>query len=268
MAGRRAGLAGAAVALGWALAAAPPFMPLAGPTPAAAQQSLPIDVEVGASREVLSGDRDAWEDYWIRATYRPGPGTHLYGGVRWTSRFGEDDQQLEAGGGLPLAPRWNLAVGTTLSPTGRVLPDWGASATVAHRLSPEWSVFAGGGRQEWESTGVNSQHAGVQRHFERFLLGYQAGFHQLDAGGSGVRHSVHGSFFYGRGSAVTLGLGAGRGAAVVAPQDIRSVSERSARLSGIHWLDEHTGVSYSFGVLRHQGFFSRSTSSIGIRRRF
>lgn len=270
MARPRAALAGPAVATVFALASAVPCVPsvpLVGPTAAGAQESLPIDVEVGASREVLSGDREAWEDYWIRATYRPGPGQHVYGGVRWTQRFGQDDQQFEAGGGLPLAPRWSLGVGTTWSPTGRVLPNWGASATVTHRISPEWSVFAGGGRREWDSEGVNGQHAGVRRHFDRFLVGYRVGFHQLDSGGSGVHHGVHGSLFYGAGSAVTVGLGIGRGEAIVGGQDVRSVQQRSARISGIHWLDDRTGVSYNFGILRHRDFFSRSTSSIGIRRR-
>lgn len=256
------------VALVCAAAPTPSRMFLPGPTAAAAQEGLPIDVEVGASREILSGDREPWEDYWIRATYRAGPGRYVYGGVRWTRRFGLEDHQLEAGGGLPLAPDWSLAVGGTLSPTGRVLPDWGASGTVTHRLSPEWSVYAGGGRQEWDSVAVNTQHVGVRRHFERFLLGYRAGFHQLDPVGSGVSHTVTGTFFYGRGSAISLGLGVGRGAAIVGSEDVRTVSERSGRLSGIHWLDEHTGVSYTFGIHRHEDFFSRSTSSIGIRRRF
>lgn len=87
-----------APALGAALLGALLFFPAGG----AAQEAVPIDITVGAAREVLSGDRDAWEEYWVRATYRPGPGTHLYGGVRWTRRFGEDDQQFEAGGGVPL----------------------------------------------------------------------------------------------------------------------------------------------------------------------
>jgi len=39
-----------------------------------------VDVEVGASREVLTGDREAWEDYWIRVTVRPAPSTFAYGG--------------------------------------------------------------------------------------------------------------------------------------------------------------------------------------------
>lgn len=266
--GRRAVLAWPALALASTIAPPPPGPALLpAPAPAAAQERSPVDVEAGASREVLSGDRDPWEDYWIRATIRPGPGTHVYGGVRYTRRFGEDDQQFEAGGGLPLAERWSLRVDGTWSPTHLVLPIWGASGTVVHRLDPDWSLYAGGGRQEWDPTGVSRQHAGVDRHFESFRIGYRLGFHQIDTGGSGVRHGLSGSWLYGGGSNVTLGLGAGRAAAIVGPRDVRSVDARSATISGVHWLDERTGIGYNFGLHRHGDFFTRTRSSVGIRRR-
>lgn len=237
--------------------------------PALAAQGLPIDVEAGGSREVLSGDNEAWEDYWIRATVRPAPSTYAYGGVRYTKRFGEDDQQIEAGGGLPLADRWSLALDGTWSPTQRVLPIWGAIGRVTHRLNPDWSVFGGGGRRVWESTGVNYEHVGVGRHFSRVLVAYTLELHQVDIGGSGARHGLTGTASYDdRGSAITLAFTIGKHATTVAPQDIRTVTGESANVRGTHWLDRRTGIGYSFGVHRHGDFFTQSTSSIGVRHRF
>lgn len=243
-------------------------MGLAGAGWASAQESLPIDVEAGASREVLSGGQDPWEDYWVRATLRPAPGTYAYGGVRHTRRFGQEDQQFEVGGGVPLAEHWSVALDGTWSPTQRVLPIWGVSGRVTHRLSPEWSMFAGGGRQVWEATGVNRQHAGLEHHVHPFRIGYTLGLHQIDTGGNGVRHSVHGGWAYdARGSTLTVGLATGREGALVGPRDVQSVSERSAWIWGTHWIDARTGIGYSFGVFRHGDFFTRTSSSVGVRHR-
>lgn len=238
-----------------------------GPEFGAAQ--VPIDIEAGASREVLSGGRDPWEEYWVRATIRPAPGAFVYGGVRHTSRFGEDDRQIEAGAGLPLADRWSLRLDGTWSATHRVVPHWGASGTLSYRFAPGWSLSGGGGREVWESTAVNRQHVGVDRRFDSFSVAYRLGLHQIEAGGSGVRHGLSGGWSYGgRGSSVTLALGGGRAATVVGAGDLRSTTERSARISGVHWLDDRTGIAYSFGIHRHGPFFTRNTSSVGFRRRF
>ncbi len=234
----------------------------------AAQAALPVDVEAGASREVLTGDQEPWEDYWIRATVRPAPGTFVYGGVRHTRRFGQEDQQLEAGGGMPIAPRWTLRLEGTWSPTQRVLPIWGASGMVSHNLAPGWVLSVGGGRQVWDVTGVNRQHVGVVRHFPPFRLGYRLSLHQVDIGGSGVRHGVTGGWTYDRrGSDLAVWLGTGRDAMIIGPQDVRSVTERSAGVSGTHWLDRNTGIGYNFGIHRHGPHFTRTSSSVGIRRR-
>lgn len=233
---------------------------------AAAQ--VPVDVEIGASREVLSGDHEAWEDYWIRATYRPGPGTFVYGAIRYTRRFGEDDQRYEAGAGMPLGERWSARLDGSWSPTHRVAPIWGVSGTVGYRPAPGWTVSGGGGREVWDDATVTRQHLGVDRRFDRVALGYRLGLHQVDPGRSGIRHAATGSLLYGdRANRVDLRLGIGREALAVSPGEVRSTTERSARLSGIHWLDARTGISYHFGIQRHGPFFTRSTSSIGIQRR-
>jgi YaiO family outer membrane protein len=237
-------------------------------TGVAAQERLPVDIEAGASREVLSGDHEAWEEYWIRAVLRPAPGTHAYGGVRHTRRFGEEDQQFEAGVGLPLAERWSMSLDGTWSPTQRIVPIWGLSGMVTHRLSPRWSVSGGGGRAVWETTAVNHQQVGVNHHIGAFSAGYSLRLHQVESGGSGARHGLAGSWRYdGRGSHLTLGLGIGQDAAVVGPGDVRSINERSAYVSGTHWLDDRTGISFIFGVHRQGDFFTRSRSSVGIQRR-
>lgn len=228
---------------------------------------LPVDVEVGGSREVLSGDEDPWEDYWIRATYRPGGGTFVYGTFRYTRRFGEEDHRYEAGAGTPLGERSSIRVDGLWSPTHRVAPRWGAYGSVSHSPAAGWTVSAGGGHEAWENATVNRQHAGVDRRFSRFALGYRAGFHQVDPGGSGVRHRVSGSLFYGEPtSTVTLGLAAGRDAVPVDVGVIRSTSVRSATLSGTHRLDGGLALTYAFAVHRHSPFFTRTSTSIGVRR--
>ena len=237
----------------------------AGWRSAAAQ--LPVDVEVGGSREILSGDEDPWEDYWIRATYRPGPGTFVYGALRYTRRFGEEDQRYEAGAGTPIGERSSIRFDGTWSPTHRVAPMWGASGSVSHRPVDGWTVSAGGGHEAWEDVRVNRQHAAVERRFARLALGYRVGFHQLDPGGSGVRHRVSGSLFYGEPtSTATLGLSAGREVVPVDVGMIRSTSVRSATLSGTHRLDASFALTYAFAVHRHPPFFTRTSTSIGIRR--
>ncbi len=239
----------------------------AGPPEASAQ--LPIDVEAGVSREVLSGDREPWEEYWLRATLRPSPGAFVYGGYRHTRRFGEDDQQIEGGAGFPLAERWSARIDGTWSGTHRVVPRWGASGSVSYRLAPGWTLSGGGGRQVWETAAVNHQQAGIDRRFDRISLGYRLRLHQVDPGGSGIRHGVSGSWAYdARASSLTASLGVGQEATIVGLDDVRSTTEQSARLSGTHWIDDRTGIAYTFGVHRHGPFFTRSMSSVGIRRRF
>lgn len=249
------------------LALALALVPVDGQRDLAAQG--PVDVEVGGSREVLSDGRDAWEDYWVRATIRPAPGTYAYGGVRHTRRFGEEDQQLEAGGGLPLADAWRLSLDGTWSPTQRVLPIWGLSGRVTHRLTPQWSVFGGGGRQVWETNGVTRQHLGVTHYYGQVSASYTLGFHQVDEGGSGIRHGLEGGWRYDdRGSYLTVGLSAGEEAATVAAREVRTVSEESAGFWGTHWLDRRIGIAYVFRVHVYGDYFTRTSSRVGFRYRY
>jgi YaiO family outer membrane protein len=226
-----------------------------------------VEVEAGASREVLTRGEEPWEDYWVRAIVRPAPATHVYGGVRYTRRFGEDDQQLEAGGAAPLGALWSMRLDGTWSPTHRVLPIWAASGTLRRQLPRGWGVFFGGGRTVYEATGVNDQHVGVDRRIAAVRLEYRLQLHQIDVGGSGIHHRVTGTWFYATPSSVSLGIGTGREALVVGPGDVRNVSTLFGALWGIHWLDDRTGVSYTFAAYRHGDFFTRTTSSVGVRRR-
>lgn len=225
-----------------------------------------VQVEVGASREVLSGGREDWEEYWIRATVRPAPGTYAYGGVRHTRRFGQDDQQYEAGGGVPVGDRWSVGIDGTWSPTHRVMPRWGAAARARRSLPGGWGVSLGGGRRVWDEVRVDHQEVEVDRSVGAFRGAYRIRLHQVDPGRSGVGHRLSGSWSYGAGSSVTLALGAGREALLLDADRIESATSRSISLSGLHWLDARTGLTYRLTAYRHGDAFTRTSVGVGVRR--
>jgi YaiO family outer membrane protein len=225
-----------------------------------------VQVEAGASREVVSGGREDWEEYWIRATIRPAPGTHAYGGFRHTRRFGEEDQQYEAGGGGPAGEWWTVGVDGTWSPTHRVLPRWGARARARRALPDGWGLGFGAGRRVYDEARVDHQHLEVDRSFAPFRVAYRLGFSQVSPGRSGIGHLISGSWAYAAGSSVTVGLGIGREASVLAPDRVETTTFRSASLQGAHRLDDRTAFTYRLTAYRHGDEFTRTSVGFGVRR--
>lgn len=164
-------LAGAALAL--AFTAAP-----------VAAASLPWQIEAGVGADHLSNSAPDWRqvDLSLRRQLAPRSVGEL--SLRSIRRSGLSDAELGAALGLPLDPRWGLALAATLSPSPKLLARGSGRVELTRALDDGWVAGASFGRRLYSEAGNSQWGLGLERYVAAWRLAAAVGQTRLDGGGA------------------------------------------------------------------------------------
>ena len=123
------------------------------------------EVELGASRESLTGGRADWTSTSLEGVHRFGPRQTLYGGVRETERFSLRDTEVWAGYYHPLGEKWTALVEASASGQHNVLPKSSFYGQLSRQLPDGWGLSAGLRHSEYTLSKVNLLVLGAERYF-------------------------------------------------------------------------------------------------------
>jgi YaiO family outer membrane protein len=238
--------------------------------PAAEGMKLKMsEVELGASREQLSGGRADWSSLSLEGVHRFAPRQTLYGGVRETERFSLRDTEVWAGYYHPLGPDWTALVEASASADHRVLARHSVFGQLSRRLPGGWNLSAGLRHSEYTNSGVNLLVLGTERYWGDFRAGYTLYAGRPESAQTGVAHRLSFSYYYGEGSSVGISGTAGREVENVGPPaGITSTEVRNLSLTGRHWFTPDWGLSWDL-VAHEQGkLYRREGFRLGLRYRF
>jgi YaiO family outer membrane protein len=240
------------------------LLPLAGAT---AQAALPLSVEVGHSREVLTGGRADWTESYVRLTQPLGGRDHLWGQLRRTVRFEVEDVEVSSGVAVGLGAGVTGTLDASYSPTSRVLPAWSTGAGLHQALGGGWGVGVGVRHTVYSDVSVDVVSGTVERYYGPFRSAYTLALATVERESSGLTHALAQSYYYGHGSAITVGGWAGRQAVVVGVDDIRLASTHALAAWGVHWLPTGVGLSWGVGWARDAELYERTRFQLGVRSR-
>jgi len=242
----------------------PLLAPEAAVPAAALQQRAPLEIEIGGSYEILSGDRSNWQDAWIRVRQPVGPRQSVdVTGLR-SERFGLVDYQVSAGTTFPLDDMTARLEGS-LSPNADFLANWGVGGNLLVPLGGPWATRVGGGYQEYPGgQTVTGQFGGLEWRSGPLGASYRLGASQVDGDG-GLAHTLSGTAFYAHRSHVTLTGTLGDRAVMIGPGEVVLGQARGVGLLGLHEIHPGLGISYHIGVDEHAGVFTRSRFQVGFR---
>jgi YaiO family outer membrane protein len=227
------------------------------------------EVELGTSREHLSGGRADWTSTSLEGVHRFAPRQTLYGGLRETERFSLRDTEAWAGYYHPLARDWTALVEASSSPDHRVLAKYSMFGQLSRQLSDGWGLSAGLRHSEYTRSGVNLLVLGAERYWGDFRAGYNLYAGRPEGAQTGVAHRFTFNRYYGEGSSVGIAVTAGREVENVGPPTgITSTDVRNLTVSGRHWMTQDWALSWDLVAHEQGSLYRREGFRLGLRYRF
>ena len=227
------------------------------------------EVELGASRERLSGGRPDWTGLSLEGVHRFAPRQTLYGGVRETERFGLRDTEIWAGYYHPLAPTWTALVEASASGEHRVLAKHSLFGQLSKQLPGGWGLSAGLRHSEFTRSGVNVLVLGAERYWGNFRAGYNLYAGRPEGAQTGVAHRFSLNYYYGEGSTVGISATAGREVENAGPPTgIITTDVRNLTLTGRYWMTPDWALSWDLVAHEQGSLYRRQGFRLGLRHRF
>jgi YaiO family outer membrane protein len=266
----RAALAGAALAVAPAARAqvpaveTPPVaMPEAAPSPAK------TEVEIGTMPQWLTNGRGIWREYYVDMLHRYGERNVVYGALRETQRFGQNDTQGVLGTYYALTRQLTAFLEASGSPTHNVLPNYTVAGQLGYNWSNGWGVYAGMRHTDYTSTLVNTSTLLIERYFGNFRAAYAWNQSWLPGAGSSAMHAVTLNYYYGDNSQASIALANGREVENVGPPTgVVSSGVTSASVNGRHWFTRDYALSYEVFYQNQPAFYAQAGVRLGLRFRF
>ncbi|HXR59652.1 MAG TPA: YaiO family outer membrane beta-barrel protein [Burkholderiales bacterium] len=227
------------------------------------------EIELGASRETLSGGRPDWTSLSLEGAHKFAPRQTLYGGIRETERFDLRDREVWAGYYHPLGPDWTALVEGSASSPHNVLPKTSFFGQLSRALPEGWGVNLGWRHSEYTRVGVNILVAGAERYWGNFRGAYTLYAGRPEGATTGIAHRFALNYYYGDGSTIGISATAGREVDNVGPPTgVISTDVRNLTLTGRHWMTRDWALSWDV-VAHEQGtLYRRQGFRLGLRYRF
>ena len=240
------------------------------PPPADAPLKLRMsEVELGASRESLTGGRADWTSTSLEGVHRFAPRQTLYGGVRETERFSLRDTEAWAGYYHPLGEKWTALVEASASGQHNVLPKTSVFGQLSRTLPDGWGLSAGLRHSEYTASRVNLLVLGAERYFGDFRAGYTLYAGRPEGAQTGLAQRFALSYYYGEGSFAGISVTGGREVENVGPPvGVTSTNVRNLTLTGRHWFARDWGLSWDLVAHEQGSLYRREGFRVGLRYRF
>lgn len=226
----------------------------------------PTEIHAGIGFESLTAGLPDWTEASVRVQGGVAPGVGLHAEAVRTERFDLVDAQLSAGLSVRLAGPWSGDGEVTVSPTGNVLPQLSAAASLYRQLGGGWVVGLGGRHDKHDVGAVDIGTLMTDYYVRDLRLGYALSVAFVD-GASAPAHRGSASRYYGAGSAVTVLAAAGQSVERVTGDNLLVTDIVALALWGEHWLSPRLGLTYGVAFNRQGDLYDRRRGAIGVRIR-
>jgi len=238
-----------------------------------AQSSLGLraprtEVELSHSRESLSNNRADWTSTELALSRELRERHTLYGGLRTTRRFGQNDSEGRIGLYYPLAAAWTAVVEGSVSPSHNVLPEYSVYGSLHRMLGGGWGLAAGLRHSEYSTTGAQVTSLSAERYWGNFRGAYTLYSGRPDGAPSGAAHRFQLNYYYGERSTVGLSYTMGREVENLGAAGVLSSDVRDWTLSGRHWLTPQFALTYDLVNHEQGNLYRRQGLRIGLRHLF
>lgn len=231
---------------------------------------MPLQIEAGSSLDTFDKSYMAnWHSAYVAAEKKLGVRHTVYGTLRETVRFTQQDREMLAGMYYPLAERWTLLAEANASPTHKILGIWSGTGQIQYDFAAGMGVQLGMRHTEYDSAVANMLTAGGELYWSDYRAAYTHAVSSLANAGYASNDRVQLSWYYGDRSWSGIGMSQGAEIENAGPAlGILRTAVRHAGLTGRHWLNRDWALSYEVSVNRQGDSYTRQGAGIGLRHQF
>ena len=227
------------------------------------------EVEFGGTRESLTNGLPDWSSVYLEGVHTFKPRHALYGGLRDTRRFGQDDNEAYGGLYYPLSETWTGAVEGSASPTYNVLAKYSVGGQLLKSLPGGWGFSAGIRHSEYALSAADVATLMGERYWGNFRAGYTLYSGRPEGSSSAAAHRFQLAYYYGERNWMGLSYTTGREVEYVGPPRGTITSDvRDWTLSGRHWFAPNWAVTYDLLTHEQGVLYRRQGGRIGLRYLF
>ncbi len=178
--------------------------------PPAAGSPAPLEAELDASYDHLTRHHADWWSSSFTLDQSFENRSSWYATFKESNRYSLDDQDLLAGGAIPLSKRWSVLLDASVSPSHNVSPKWFGQGRLRWDLPKGWDLKFGAGHSDYDAGDNNNQVFTLENSTGDWHTGYTyARDHSEGVGGSSHTHTFNVDYRYGHRSSIGLGYTTG-----------------------------------------------------------
>jgi YaiO family outer membrane protein len=229
----------------------------------------PVEVEFGATHENLTHGLSDWDSVYVEGAVTFKERHKLYGGLRETRRFGQDDTEAYGGLYYPLDATWTGVIEGSASPSYNVLAKYSIGGQLLKSLPAGWSLGISLRHNEYSLSAANVVSLTGERYWGNFRAAYTLYSGRPEGESSAAAHRFQLAYFYGDRDWISISYTTGREVEYVGPPLGTITSDvRDWTLSGRHWFAPRWALSYDLLTHEQGSLYRRQGGRLGIRHLF
>lgn len=225
-------------------------------------------LEGGFSVQKLSGGLPDWTSLFAQGGRRLGHRRSVFGRVRRTERFDEQDNEIAGGVYWPAGSSWTASADASIAPGAVVLPKWAVAAHLQRPFDSGLGIQFGVRHAEYAANHVNMLTVTGNYYWRNYFAGWTLYVSKLEGADPTFANQLRIDRHYGAQNRVGLLLAAGEEVESVGNGLFIAGDTFSAVLTGLHWVSPTWGVSWEL-IFHDQGdAYRRGGFRVGLRRQF
>ena len=225
-------------------------------------------VMAAASMDFLDNGFADWSSLFVGGDYRFSPRKVIYGEVRSTDRFNQQDTDLTLGGHFPLSSQWSAFVQGSVGPDADILPEWSAMAGVRRSLPMNWGIEATYRHSEYALTYGSVMGLGVERYWRAYRFSYSLQRGKAEGAQATFSHVIRADFYYGDRDYIGFIVANGEEAESVGLGRLLVSDIETYGLTGQHWLTESWALTWAADYHQQGKVYTRQGIYVGVKHKF
>ncbi len=235
------------------------FIPPTGPELPAS----PWDLQLSGQYSALDSGYSDWQEQRLDIFYRQS-GRIFRGGIRETDRFDRSDYEIGAEAGFIIAKNWRGRIGSEISTTGRILPDWQIEAGGSYSGYENLVLNLNLRRADYNGEKVDFITVSPALYRGDYRFFYALNRADNKEGGINFSHRVGVDYYYGPGSSTGVAAYSGDEVENLAGGELLEMEVEGFYIRGSHLFDKNWGINYRAGYHEQGEQYNRRDYSIGV----
>lgn len=222
-------------------------------------------IEDSFGYDKLTNDRSAWETKSVKLFMQTTNKEFAHLQLDRIERFDLDDWQIGVSYALPFAHSWYYYIGTTYSPTHKVIANWMLDTKISRSFTDGINLHVGVSHAKYTETDSQQLYLTGEYYWSTFRAAYTYRLIDVKNAGTGDNHNIQINRYYDSTSFIGATIAKGKDVEFDGTADPPISDVLTLSIYGSHTIMPQWSLIYSFTYHEQGDFYNRNGFVLGVK---